>query len=409
MKVLVINAGSSSLKYQLIDMENEEMICKGNCERIGQEMGAFSYKTADGKNVKYDVAMSNHTEAFTQVKNALLNEEYGVLKDLNEVSAIGHRVVQGGALFNQSMLVDEKVIEGIKSLIPLAPLHNAAHVQGIEACRSVFGEEVPEVVVFDTAFHSTMPPEAYTYAIPYKYYEKYGVRRYGFHGTSHRFISHRCAEMMGKDIKDLKIITCHLGNGSSLAAVKYGKVIDTSMGMTPLGGFMMGTRSGDLDPSVITFIAEKENISAPEMSELLNKKSGLYGICGYSDDRDVSAAESRGDERAALAHKMLSYGVKKFIGSYIAAMDGCDAIVFSAGLGENQPLLRKRICDNLSYFGIEIDDEVNAEFTHGGGGVDGAGKISSSASKIPVYVIPTNEELVIARDTRDIVEQMAAK
>ncbi len=409
MKVLVINAGSSSLKYQLIDMENEEMICKGNCERIGQEMGAFSYKTADGKNVKYDVAMSNHTEAFTQVKNALLNEEYGVLKDLNEVSAIGHRVVQGGALFNQSMLVDEKVIEGIKSLIPLAPLHNAAHVQGIEACRSVFGEEVPEVVVFDTAFHSTMPPEAYTYAIPYKYYEKYGVRRYGFHGTSHRFISHRCAEMMGKDIKDLKIITCHLGNGSSLAAVKYGKVIDTSMGMTPLGGFMMGTRSGDLDPSVITFIAEKENISAPEMSELLNKKSGLYGICGYSDDRDVSAAESRGDERAALAHKMLSYGVKKFIGSYIAAMDGCDAIVFSAGLGENQPLLRKRICENLSYFGIEIDDEVNAEFTHGGGGVDGAGKISSSASKIPVYVIPTNEELVIARDTRDIVEQMAAK
>ena len=408
MKVLVINAGSSSLKYQLIDMENEEMICKGNCERIGQEMGAFSYKTADGKNVKYDVAMSNHTEAFTQVKNALLNEEYGVLKDLNEVSAIGHRVVQGGALFNQSMLVDEKVIEGIKSLIPLAPLHNAAHVQGIEACRSVFGEEVPEVVVFDTAFHSTMPPEAYTYAIPYKYYEKYGVRRYGFHGTSHRFISHRCAEMMGKDIKDLKIITCHLGNGSSLAAVKYGKVIDTSMGMTPLGGFMMGTRSGDLDPSVITFIAEKENISAPEMSELLNKKSGLYGICGYSDDRDVSAAESRGDERAALAHKMLSYGVKKFIGSYIAAMDGCDAIVFSAGLGENQPLLRKRICENLSYFGIEIDDEVNAEFTHGGGGVDGAGKISSSASKIPVYVIPTNEELVIARDTRDIVEQMAA-
>lgn len=409
MKVLVINAGSSSLKYQLINMENEEMICKGNCERIGQEVGTFSYKTADGQNVKYDVAMPNHTEAFTQVKNALLNEEYGVLKDLNEVSAIGHRVVQGGALFNQSMLVDDKVIEGIKSLIPLAPLHNAAHVQGIEACRSVFGEDVPEVVVFDTAFHSTMPPEAYMYAIPYKFYEKYAVRRYGFHGTSHRFISHRCAEMMGKDIKDLKIITCHLGNGSSLAAVKYGKVIDTSMGMTPLGGFMMGTRSGDLDPSVITFIAEKENISAPEMSELLNKKSGLYGICGYSDDRDVSAAESRGDERAALAHKMLSYGVKKFIGSYIAAMDGCDAIVFSAGLGENQPLLRKRICENLDFFGIEIDEAVNAEFTHGGGGVDGAGKISSAASKIPVYVIPTNEELVIARDTRDIVEQLAAK
>ena len=403
MKVLVINAGSSSLKYQLIDMENEEMICKGNCERIGQDVGVFSYKTADGQSVKYEVAMKDHTAAFTQVKNALLNEEYGVLKDLGEVTAIGHRVVQGGALFNKSVLVDDQVIEGIKSLIPLAPLHNAAHVQGIEACRAVFGEDVPEVVVFDTAFHSTMPPEAYMYAIPYEYYEKYSVRRYGFHGTSHRYVSHRCAEMMGKNIEDLKIITCHLGNGSSLAAVKNGKVVDTSMGLTPLGGFMMGTRSGDLDPSVITFIAEKEGVTAQEMSELLNKKSGLYGICGFSDDRDVSAAEEQGDEKAALAHKMLAYEVKKFIGSYMAAMDGCDAIVFTAGLGENQPQLRRRICANLDSFGIKVDEAVNEEYIHGKGGVDGAGLISAEESKIPVFVIPTNEELVIARDTRDIV------
>ena len=248
MKILVINAGSSSLKYQLIDMDNEQMLAKGNCEKIGLEMGIFGHKTADGREKKIEIRMANHTEAFEQVKNALLDSEVGVIKDLSEVAAIGHRIVQGGALFSESVLVDEKVIEGIESLIPLAPLHNSAHVQGIRACMSVFGKEVPEVVVFDTAFHSTMPQKAYMFAVPYEYYEKYKIRRYGFHGTSHRYVSHRVAELMGKDIKDLKLITCHIGNGSSITAIKNGKVIDTSMGLTPLDGFMMGTRTGTLDP-----------------------------------------------------------------------------------------------------------------------------------------------------------------
>ena len=244
MKILVINAGSSSLKYQLIDMDNEQMLAKGNCEKIGLEMGIFGHKTADGREKKIEIRMANHTEAFEQVKNALLDSEVGVIKDLSEVAAIGHRIVQGGALFSESVLVDEKVIEGIESLIPLAPLHNSAHVQGIRACMNVFGKEVPEVVVFDTAFHSTMPQKAYMFAVPYEYYEKYKIRRYGFHGTSHRYVSHRVAELMGKDIKDLKLITCHIGNGSSITAIKNGKVIDTSMGLTPLDGFMMGTRTG---------------------------------------------------------------------------------------------------------------------------------------------------------------------
>lgn len=407
MKILVINAGSSSLKYQLIDMENEQMLCKGNCERIGMEMGLFGHKTADGRSKNIEVPMKDHTAAFEQVKNALTDEEVGVIKSLDEVSAIGHRIVQGGSLFSESVLVDEKVIEGIESLIPLAPLHNAAHVQGIRACRAVFGEDVPEVVVFDTAFHSTMPPEAYMFAIPYEYYEKYHVRRYGFHGTSHRYVSHRCAEMMGRPIEDLKIITCHLGNGSSITAVKNGKVIDTSMGLTPLDGFMMGTRSGALDPSVVTFIAEKEHMTPTEMSELLNKKSGLLGISGISsDDRDICAAEEQGDERAILAHKMLVYEIKKFIGGYVAAMDGCDAIVFTAGLGENQYTHRYNVCKGLTYLGVEVDEELNKVYVHGHGGDNGAGEISTPNSKVKVFVIPTNEELVIARDTRDIVLNM---
>ena len=402
MKILVINAGSSSLKYQLIDMENEQMLCKGNCERIGLEMGIFSHKTADGRSKKMEVPMKDHTAAFQQVREALTNSEVGVLENLDEVSAIGHRIVQGGALFSESVLVDEKVIEGIESLIPLAPLHNGAHVQGIRACQAVFGENVPEVVVFDTAFHSTMPPEAYMFAIPYEYYEKYHVRRYGFHGTSHRYVSHRCAELMGRPLEDLKLITCHLGNGSSITAIKDGKVLDTSMGLTPLDGFMMGTRSGALDPSVVTFIAEKENMTPQEMSELLNKKSGLLGISGVSsDDRDVTAAEKAGNERAILAHKMLVYEIKKFIGGYVAAMDGCDAIVFTAGLGENQSTHRHNICNNMTYLGLEIDEALNQEMVGGR-----EGEISTPDSKVKVYVIPTNEELVIARDTRDIVSRL---
>ena len=401
MKILVINAGSSSLKYQLIDMDNEQMLAKGNCDKIGLEMGIFGHKTADGREKKIEIRMANHTEAFEQVKNALLDSEVGVIKDLSEVAAIGHRIVQGGALFSESVLVDEKVIEGIESLIPLAPLHNSAHVQGIRACMNVFGKEVPEVVVFDTAFHSTMPQKAYMFAVPYEYYEKYKIRRYGFHGTSHRYVSHRVAELMGKDIKDLKLITCHIGNGSSITAIKNGKVIDTSMGLTPLDGFMMGTRTGTLDPSVVTFIAEKENLTPAQLSDLFNKKSGLLGISGISsDDRDICKAEDEGDERAHLAHEMLVYQIQKFIGSYVAALNGVDAIVFTAGLGENQYTLRERICTNMEYLGIKFDHEAN-------NGVRGKEKkISAPDSKVAVYIVPTNEELVIARDTKAIVEKL---
>lgn len=402
MKILVINAGSSSLKYQLIDMDDESVLAKGNCERIGMEDGIFTHKTNDGREKHVTVSMPDHTAAFTQVKNALIDPEVGVLKSLDEVSAVGHRIVQGGALFSKSVLVDDKVIEGIESLIPLAPLHNKAHVQGIRACIEVFAKSVPEVVVFDTAFHSTMPPKAYMYPIPYEYYEKYAVRRYGFHGTSHRYVSHRCAELMGQDLKDLKMITCHLGNGSSISAIQDGKVIDTSMGLTPLDGFMMGSRTGTLDPSVVTFVMEKENITPHDMSEMLNKKSGMLGISGVSsDDRDVTKAAREGNPRAILAHEMLEYEITKFIGAYAAALNGCDVIVFTAGLGENQAHHRQVIGDGLTYLGVKIDPQLNEEMIRGKEGL-----ISTPDSKVKVYVIPTNEELVIARDTKEIVEAL---
>ena len=402
MKILVINAGSSSLKYQLIDMESEKMLCKGNCERIGMPAGVFTHKTADGKEWVKKVNMLDHTAAFMQVKNALIDEEYGVIGNLEEVTAVGHRIVQGGSLFSESVLVDEKVIEGIESLIPLAPLHNKAHVQGIRACREVFGPEVPEVVVFDTAFHSTMPPKAYMFNVPYEYYEKYAVRRYGFHGTSHRYVSARCAQLMGRDIAETKMITCHLGNGSSITAVDGGKCIDTSMGLTPLDGFMMGTRTGTLDPSVVTFIMEKEHLTPREMDEVLNKKSGLLGISGVSsDDRDVTAANQAGNPRAKLAQDILEYQIAKFIGGYMVALGGCNAIVFTAGLGENQASHRMAVGKYLSYLGVKIDEALNEEMIHGR-----EGKISAPDSSIEVYVIPTNEELVIARDTRDLVEKL---
>lgn len=399
MKILVINAGSSSLKYQLIDMENEKVIAKGNCERIGID-GVFGYKTTDGKEIKKNVAMPDHRAAFMQVKDALTNEEYGVIKNLSEVSAIGHRIVQGGAKFSQSVIIDDSVIEGIESLIPLAPLHNKGHVQAIRACIEVFGKDVPEVAVFDTAFHSTMPEKAYIYPVPYEYYEKYQIRRYGFHGTSHRYVSQRCAELMGKDIKDLKLITCHIGNGSSIAAIDGGKVIDTSMGLTPLDGFMMGSRTGTLDPSVVTFIAEKEGLTPSEMSDLLNKKSGLLGISGISsDDRDVTKAAREGNKRAQLAHGILQYEISKFIGGYYVALGGCDGMVFTAGLGENQAHHREAIGEYLKCLGVKIDKDKNKEMILGK-----CGKISTDDSSIDVFVIPTNEELVIARDTKELVE-----
>lgn len=401
MKILVINAGSSSLKYQLIDMTDESVLAKGNCERIGDEGSFIGYKTADNE-IKKEVAMPDHKVAFMQVKDMLLDPEVGVIKDLSEVSAVGHRVVQGGSIFHESCLVDDKVIEDIKGLGPLAPLHNPANALGIESSEEVLGADTPQVVVFDTAFHSTMPEKAYMYAVPYEYYEKYGVRRYGFHGTSHRFVSKEMAKRMGKDIKDLKLITCHIGNGSSITAIDGGKVIDTTMGLTPLDGFMMGTRSGSLDPSVVTFIQEKENLSAQEMDIILNKKSGLLGISGVSsDDRDITAAEAEGNERAKLTHEMLYYQIAKYVGSYYVALGGCDGIVFTAGLGENQPVLRQRVCDYLKCLGVEMDYEANEKCIHGN-----EGKLSTDNSKIRVELVATNEELVIARDTKEIVEKM---
>lgn len=400
MKILVINAGSSSLKYQLIDMDNEQVIAKGNCERIGID-GIFGYKTSDGKEIKKNVDMPDHRAAFMQVRDALTDSELGVVKDLSEVSAIGHRIVQGGAKFSESVIIDESVIEGIENLIPLAPLHNKGHVQAIRACIEVFGEEAPQVAVFDTAFHSTMPPKAYIYPIPYEYYEKYQIRRYGFHGTSHRYVSKYCADLMKKDIKDLKLITCHIGNGSSITAIDGGKVIDTSMGLTPLDGFMMGSRTGTLDPSVVTFIAEKENLSPSEMSDLLNKKSGLLGVSGIStDDRDVTKAAREGNKRAKLAHEILEYEIAKFIGGYYVALGGCDGMVFTAGLGENQWHHREAVCKYLECLGVKIDIEKNKETILGK-----CGKISTDDSSIDIYVIPTNEELVIARDTKELVEK----
>ncbi len=401
MKVLVINCGSSSLKYQLIDMETEQMVAKGNVERIGLEEGNFSHKTADGRSYGDKEPSPNHTHAFNRVIKALLDPEVGVIKELSEISAVGHRVVQGGSRFCEPELINDEVLQGIAELGALAPLHNPAHVQGIKACQEVLGKDVPQVAVFDTAFHSTMPPKAYMYAIPYEYYTKYNIRRYGAHGTSHRFVSKRCIELLGKDAKDTKIITCHIGNGSSITAVDGGKCIDTTMGLTPLDGFMMGTRTGALDPSVVTFIEKQENLSAEEMDTLFNKKSGLLGISGVSsDDRDVAAAEKAGNPRAHLAHEMLVYQIQKFIGAFAMALGRVDAIVFTAGLGENQSDIRKRICEGLELLGVKLNDEVN-DATHGAEAL-----LSTEDSKVKVYCIPTNEELAIAQDTESVVSKL---
>ena len=402
MKVLVINAGSSSLKYQLIDMTDESVLAKGNCERIGTDGAFIGFKAPDGGKIERKTEMKNHTQAFEAVKDALLDPEFGAIKDLSEVTAIGHRVVQGGAYFDRSVLIDADVLGKIRELSPLAPLHNPAHIQGIDACTAVFGKDIPQVAVFDTAFHQTMPDKAYMFAVPYEYYEKYGVRKYGFHGTSHRYVSAKMAQLMGKPIEELKIITCHIGNGSSITAVMNGKVVDTTMGLTPLGGFMMGTRSGSLDPSVVTFIGEKEGLSMAEMSNLLNKQSGLLGVSGVSsDDRDVTAAEQAGNHRAKLAHEMLYYQIAQYVGSYYVAMGGCDAIVFTAGLGENQPILREKVCEYLACLGVDLDKDVNNATIHGKQGM-----LTKPGSKIRVELIATDEEMVIARDTKAIVEAL---
>lgn len=392
MKILVINAGSSSFKYQLIDMTDESVIAKGLCERIGTA-GNIKHKAADGRVYEAEYSMPTHMEAFDCLIYALTKSEAKVLDSLDEISAVGHRVVQGGDFYSQSVVINEDVLKTVESFNDLAPLHNPANLMGVRACIKAFGENVPQVAVFDTSFHQTMPKKAYIYPVPYEFYEKYGVRRYGFHGTSHRFVSERCAELVGKDASELKIITCHLGNGCSIAAVDGGKCIDTSMGFTPLDGFMMGTRCGTLDPSVVTFIAEKENLTPSQMSDLLNKKSGMLGVSGVSNDnRDLTAAAAEGNERAILSLEMQRYQIAKFIGSYMAAMNGVDAIVFTGGIGENDAALRKEICSYLGFAGVNVSDELNA--------IRGEEiRISSDDSKVDVYVIPTNEELVIARDT----------
>ena len=394
MNVLVINAGSSSLKYQLFDMKTNEVRAKGLCERIGID-GKYKHE-ANGKKVTGDTPMATHADAIRHLTKMLLDEEYGVIKSMSEIDAVGHRVLHGGQKFSQSVRVNDKVIEAIKECIPLGPLHNPANLMGINACEEVM-PGVPQVAVFDTAFHQTMPEKAYMYAVPYEYYEKYGVRRYGFHGTSHRYVSTQVAKVLGKDAKDLKIITCHLGNGSSLAAVMGGECVDTTMGLTPLEGMPMGTRSGVIDPAIVGFIAENENMTASEVVTMLNKKSGVLGISGVSSDfRDLEEAANNGNHRAQLALDMFTYSVKKFIGSYVAAMNGVDAIVFTAGVGENSDTVRKAICDGMDYLGIKIDDAKNS--------VRGTVDITAADSKVKVLVIPTNEELVIATDTMELVK-----
>lgn len=405
MKILVVNAGSSSLKYQLIDMDGEKVMAKGNCDRIatkntdGTDAGHIKHKTADGRKFEKDIPMPTHAEAFDAFIDALISPEHGVIKSLKEIDAVGHRIVQGGARFKESCLVDDLVIKNIEELGELAPLHNPAHVLGIRACQKCLGKDVPQVVVFDTSFHSTMPEESYMFALPMKYYRDYKVRRYGAHGTSHRFVSARCAELMGKEPAGLKIITCHLGNGCSISAVKDGKCFDTSMGLTPLDGFMMGTRSGGVDPSAILYIMKKDNLTPDEMSVILNKKSGVLGVSELtSDNRDIVEAANNGHKGARLAKNMQTYQIIKFVGSYVAAMDGVDAIVFTGGIGENNEDIRADVCNNLHYLGVKIDDDANRKALHG---VEG--EISTADSKVRVYVIPTDEELVIARDTQALV------
>ncbi len=402
MKILGINCGSSSLKYQLMDMENESVLCKGAIERIGLEIKGGEenviIKVNDEK-FTYDKELPTHTDAFNEVKFILSEGEHKVIDSFDEIDAIGHRFVQGGDKYTKSVLIDAEVERVVEELSPLAPLHNPANLQGYRACRDVVGESVPQVAVFDTAFHSTMPAKAYMYAVPYEYYEKYGVRRYGFHGTSHKFVSHRVADRIGKDIKDLKIITCHLGNGSSIAAVKNGKVIDTSMGFTPLDGFMMGTRSGGVDPSVVTFIMKKLGLTPDEMDAVLNKKSGVNAISGVSsDDRDICAAQARGNSRAILAHEMQAYEIAKYIGSYAAAMNGVDAVVFTGGIGENGVWLRSKICSYLGYLGVEINENINEKTQKGA-----EAELTEPTDKVRVFILATDEELTIARDTAEIV------
>ena len=396
MNILVINCGSSSLKYQLINSETEGVLAKGLCERIGID-GMLTYQPEGGEKEKSEIAMPTHTEAINAVLAALTNEKSGVIKSLSEVGAVGHRVVHGGEKFTSSCLINDESMKAIEECNDLAPLHNPANLIGIRACQELM-PGVPMVAVFDTAFHQTMPDVAYTYGIPYEYYEKYKVRRYGFHGTSNSYVSKRTAEIVGKPYDQMKIIVCHLGNGASISAVNCGKSVDTSMGLTPLEGLVMGTRSGDLDPAIIDFVGKKEGLSLDEMNEVLNKKSGMLGISGVSSDgRDLEAAAETGNKRAQLALDVFDYRVIKYIGAYAAAMNGVDAIAFTAGIGENNIKMRKDVCSSLTYLGVKLDEEKN--------NVRGEERIiSADDSKVQVLLVPTNEELAIARETLALVK-----
>ena len=396
MNILVINCGSSSLKYQLINSETEGVLAKGLCERIGID-GMLTYQPEGGEKEKSEIAMPTHTEAINAVLAALTNEKSGVIKSLSEVGAVGHRVVHGGEKFTSSCLINDESMKAIEECNDLAPLHNPVNLIGIRACQELM-PGVPMVAVFDTAFHQTMPDVAYTYGIPYEYYEKYKVRRYGFHGTSHSYVSKRTAEIVGKPYDQMKIIVCHLGNGASISAVNCGKSVDTSMGLTPLEGLVMGTRSGDLDPAIIDFVGKKEGLSLDEMNEVLNKKSGMLGISGVSSDgRDLEAAAETGNKRAQLALDVFDYRVIKYIGAYAAAMNGVDAIAFTAGIGENNIKMRKDVCSSLTYLGVKLDEEKN--------NVRGEERIiSADDSKVQVLLVPTNEELAIARETLALVK-----
>ena len=401
MKILVINCGSSSLKYQLLDMTDEHVMCKGNVERIGIDGGFITHKF-NGKAYKVEQDFPTHTEAFAKMVEMMTTGEGKVIDDIKEIDAIGHRIVQGADRFKDSVIVTDEVIDTIEEIAPLAPVHNMAHVQGLRSAKKVFGD-VPNVVVFDTAFHSTMPEKAFMFNIPYEFYEKHGIRRYGFHGTSHRYVSQKAAEFLDKDIKDLKMITCHLGNGSSITAINGGKVVDTSMGLTPCGGIMMSTRAGDIDPSVVTYMEELTGIHGNEMSDYLNKKCGFLGLSGkFTDHRDIDDGDVAGDHRCHLVNEMLAYQIKKYIGSYTAAMDGLDVLVFTGGIGENAPSVRANVCADMDFFGIKLDEAKNQANGH----VDGEAVLSTDDSRVKVLGISTNEELMIARDTLKIVSAL---
>ena len=399
MKILVINAGSSSLKYQLIDMDDESVLAKGNCERIGIG-GLITHCKADGTKFSEEVDFPTHTEAFEKLIEVLTTGDTKVVESMDEIGAVGHRIVQGAEYFYESVLVTDEVLDKIEEISELAPLHNPAHVLAIRASQKAFGKDKPMVVVFDTAFHHSMPPKAYMFGTPYEAYEKYNVRRYGFHGTSHRFVTARYGKITGKDVSKLKLVTCHIGNGSSITAVDGGKSVDTSMGFTPLDGIIMGTRSGCVDASAVLYIMEKEGFTPHEMSEYLNKKSGYLGISKLSsDDRDLRKAADEGNELAKLAGDMQRYGVKKYIGAYAAAMGGIDAIIFTGGIGEHSSYLRNDACGGLEFMGAKIDREKN------NANCGEEQMISAPDSKVEIWVIPTNEELLIARDTLEIVNK----